>query len=554
MMTARVSADVEMPDITEPAEVSTEIGRLHSKLTATVGGTASAKRDHASEEAALEPVSFDDMVYTLGTINHRHDVSVQPRQIDSKAVRKHLRLMDLLSLLLVTDEHGDVASAAFCRRSDGLVTVVFAKNRPCNAAEVHYIRLLEAFILALAQPCKDAGSILSALLATIFSNCENKIRATHRAMVKALDALGRGVHTLPRQVGQTLWNKVCRRFGQYTEQCKGQDDTSRAQAFIFLWSSKMKEPLTKESWKFLVEAAWIITSTEELVEQDFMQVHVNDRTVYEAMRCYAEYYDAIQMLVSNVRRYKVKPESLFLVEAKVEPPLRIKSTSGESALDLLNRFQQHRDPATPLFSANDVTQAFPALSAPALVVPQSSPEYIAVHPECAVALFLLKFGLLEHQVWKVGISEGICWMCRRFLRRLSKTTGTISYFSSYGGKIFPGWTCPADVFPNFLNVKQEYTLPTSKYWTSARFDKLRLPDQLASDMQYEVHEQVTWICDKLTGRKRREDCALDSDPEDLWPLDEVDTKKAEMPVDEVAIGLSLLSQLGSTWESSSTSE
>jgi hypothetical protein len=546
------SADGYLPDLSETVQVCVEIGRQHSKLTTTVGGTAGAKRHHRSEEPAVEPVSFDDMVFTLGTINHRHDVSVQPRNIDNQAVRKHLRIMDLLALLLVTEEQGDVACAAFCRGPGGLVTVVFAKNRPCNKHELHYIRLLEGFILELAQPCKDTniGSVLSALLATIFSNCQKKIRSTHRDMVNASDTLSNGLHTLPLDVGQVLWKNLCRRFPKYIEECPGPDENSRAQAFVRLWISKLKEPLTKESWKFLVQAALVISSTEKFVEQDFMQVHINHRTVYESMRRYADYYDAVQMLVCNARTYKVDLDRLFLIEAEVKPGRERKGKTGEKALDLLNRFHQQRDPDTPEFSADAVIKAFPDLRSTALVAPQSSRQEVGVHAECAVALFLLKFGLLDDDrlVWKVGISKPMCWMCRRYLRWLAKTTGTTNHFSSYHGKIYPGWACPMDVFPNFLNDVQAYSLPTSKFWTFEPSNEIpngmRLPHQLASNMLHEVQEQVAWICDKVSGRKRKEDCALNSEPEDSWPLEVLDAAKAELPVDEVALGISILGKRG----------
>jgi hypothetical protein len=183
-----------------------------------------------SEESAVEPVSFDDMVFTLGTINHRHEVSVQPRNFDSTPVRKHLRMMDLLALLLVTEEKGDVASAAFCRRDDGLV-IVFAKNRPCTEDELKYIRSLVCLIMTLAQPpdigkamSVPIGKTMSVLLGTIFTNCEKKIRSTHNDMVKASDSLRTAVNMLPLVLGQTLWSKVYRRFTQFSIQWQGPDD------------------------------------------------------------------------------------------------------------------------------------------------------------------------------------------------------------------------------------------------------------------------------------------------------------------------------------------
>jgi hypothetical protein len=487
------------------------------------------------------------MVFTLGTINHRHEVSVQPRHFDNQAVRKHLRMMDLLALLLVTEENGDVASAAFCRRHDRLV-IVFAKNRPCTEDELKYIRLLVCLIMTLAQPA-DIGKAtsvpirkaMSMLLGTIFKNCKKKIRSTHNDMVKASDSLRTAVNELPLVLGQTLWSKVYRRFPEFSLQWKRTDDNSGAQAFVLFWISKLKEPLTKESWKFLVQAAWLMSSTEGFVEQESLQVYINHRTVGEALRRYADYYDAVQTLVSNAKKHDVSYRSLFLMEAKVEPARKKKDDKGDNALDLLNRFYQQRDPDTPPeFSADEVIQAFPDLRRTALVARQSSRQEVGVHAECAVALFLLKFGLLEDDgpVWKVGISKPMCWMCRRYLRWLAKTTGTTNHFSSYHGKIYPGWACPMDVFPNFLNDVQAYSLPTSKFWTFEPSNEIpngmRLPAKLASHMLQEVKEKVAWIGDKVSGRKRKEDCALNSDPEDNWPLDKAEDTMMAMAEDEEA--------------------
>jgi hypothetical protein len=468
-------------------------------------------------------------------------------------------MMDLLALLLVTAENGDVASAAFCRRHDGLV-IVFAKNRPCTEDELKYIQLLVCHIMTLAQPAaigkatsESIRTAMSMLLGTIFTNCKKKIRSTHNDMVKASVSLRTAVNELPLVLGQTLWSKVSRRFPELSLQWKRADDNSSAQAFVLFWISRLNEQLTKESWKFLVQAAWLMSSTEGFVQQESLQVYINHRTVGEALRRYADYYDAIQTLVSNAKKHDVSYRSLFLMEAKVEPARKKKDDKGDNALNLFNRFYQQREPDTQEFSADEVIQAFPDLLQTALVARQSSRQEVGVHAECAVALFLLKFGLLEDDrlVWKVGISKPMCWMCRRYLRWLAKTTGTTNHFSSYHGKIYPGWACPMDVFPNFLNDLQVYSLSTSKFWTLEPSNEIpngmRLPDQLASNMLHEVQEKVAWIGDKVSGRKRKEDCALDSEPEDNWPLDKAEGSIiATAEEQEAAFGRSLLERLNQT--------
>jgi hypothetical protein len=118
-------------------------------------------------------------------------------------------------------------------------------------------------------------------------------------------------------------------------------------------------------------------------------------------------------------------------------------------------------------------------------------------------------------------------------------------------KIYPGWACPMDVSPNFLNNKRVCSLATSKYWTSEPSNEIpnemRLPAQLASHMLQEVKEKVAWIGDTVSGRKRKEDCALNSDPEDNWPLDKAEDTMIVMPVDEkAAFTLSLFELLDPT--------
>jgi hypothetical protein len=59
------------------------------------------------------------------------------------SVREDLRIMDALSLLLVTGDESDAASAAFFRGPDRRLTVIFAKNRACTEDELLYIRQLK---------------------------------------------------------------------------------------------------------------------------------------------------------------------------------------------------------------------------------------------------------------------------------------------------------------------------------------------------------------------------------------------------------------------------
>lgn len=85
--------------------------------------------------------SFDQKVYALSKIVHR--VKFQNNRSDhyTTTQRKHLRLLDDIALLLVTQSASDVAAVAFEQRQ-GTVVFYYAKNRLATTEELDYISRL----------------------------------------------------------------------------------------------------------------------------------------------------------------------------------------------------------------------------------------------------------------------------------------------------------------------------------------------------------------------------------------------------------------------------
>lgn len=122
--------------------------------------------------------SFDEQVYTLSKVDHIRQYNV-PRPDYTIHQEKHLRLLDCLALLLVTQGKSDVAAISFEQTSD-CVTLYYAKNRGATRSDREYYRKL---VLDAMSPRPD---ISDALYDRIVHGCVVKIRSRLRKLKGAL--------------------------------------------------------------------------------------------------------------------------------------------------------------------------------------------------------------------------------------------------------------------------------------------------------------------------------------------------------------------------------
>lgn len=88
-----------------------------------------------------------------------------PRELDVPSSDKHLELLNLLSLVLVTQSKGDVAAVMFRALSKDNLELHYAKNRPCNHDEKTYIRDIFAVVRnTTGNVCNTCWKLLSLVI------------------------------------------------------------------------------------------------------------------------------------------------------------------------------------------------------------------------------------------------------------------------------------------------------------------------------------------------------------------------------------------------------
>lgn len=149
----------------------------------------------------LQP-SFDDCLFALSTISHRLEF---PRPLShSPILQKHLKLLNLLALLMVTEDKGDVAATTIIR-APGSVTILFSKNRPCTAAESSYIQTLQDIITSTTRETVKDTRIRA--LSLVIDNCSKKVKARLKKLVKWLKS-GFTVKTPPPETSTLLCKRL----------------------------------------------------------------------------------------------------------------------------------------------------------------------------------------------------------------------------------------------------------------------------------------------------------------------------------------------------------
>ena len=119
---------------------------------------------------------------------------------------KHLVLLDLLALLLVTQTKSDVAATMLI--TNGSMKFFYCKNRPFTDGENEYVRTLFKYA---SQTNREASERYDDLLAVIVDKCQQKIRARLSKVLRRVKELrptvNRGIQSescLPLELAKRL--------------------------------------------------------------------------------------------------------------------------------------------------------------------------------------------------------------------------------------------------------------------------------------------------------------------------------------------------------------
>jgi hypothetical protein len=416
-------------------------------------------------------------VYILDKVVHRREhTEWEPKtrcsdesDEDYESRRKHVRLLDLIALLLVSETTSDVAATSFHLSSDQ-VTIYFAKNRPCTFEELHFANTLRDILMGLRGAGKigDADYLSGGVIAVLHlaaSHCRSKILhrlAQLRQLLKKNPDLGFWFKEPSMEVAHKLWNRLPE------EQQKMTSDFTTSMGVIavvrdwieFATAFKDSDIDDPSDIQWLCSISYWMTG--EVAKSENGLFTDTGRDLQTVISKLGDYFAAANKLVNTVAWIVTKEQPIYIVEVLASPAPESSTLGGVDALTLLNRWAvNHR---RPMMTTERIMAAYPNVQERSLVrhdiaitvvnhgmagVP-SKPVVIknaCCHAECTIAMFLLRSvrpptlrdegGFIE-----VGISKSACWLCQKFFELLREHTNINVLYSTNHGKIYSGWRCP----------------------------------------------------------------------------------------------------------------
>ena len=126
----------------------------------------------------MSTLTIDHMIYTLSELGLYNDYYPPQRLPTSAAISKdnqqRLKILNLLSLLIVTEGSGDVAAVSLHATARKGIQLCYSKNRPCTPDETAYVTEL---IATAANPTSSTHTKLTDLLNLVLCACKDKIMA-----------------------------------------------------------------------------------------------------------------------------------------------------------------------------------------------------------------------------------------------------------------------------------------------------------------------------------------------------------------------------------------
>ncbi|RPB12408.1 hypothetical protein P167DRAFT_565279 [Morchella conica CCBAS932] len=379
----------------------------------------------------LQP-PFDDCLFALSTISHLLEY---PRPLKHSSLQqKHLKVLNLLALLLITEPNSDVAATTLIRTTRS-VTILFSKNRPCTAPESSYIQTLQDIITSTTRETSSIEDTCRHALSLVIDNCSGKVKARLNKLVNRLKS-GFTANPPSPDTSTLLWERL---------QSTGFPSPSDIplEKSIAHWLTALRNAPTRalagtraSSTLFIAYAIGHTPGIDSVID---------DPVLLRRLQKLGDYFAAVCCLVEGYS--ELEPRLTITIREIAPPPPEI-ITLKYDILGTVNAWASHRvhHPLTP----ESLLSAYPSLTS--LFVPPPSTDWIvppdnppprtvttSVHAECTLLthLLTLKLPLLE-----LGTSKSVCWACGSFIAALGKSyTGTI-HLSGRQGKVHAGWRFP----------------------------------------------------------------------------------------------------------------
>ncbi|RPB19474.1 hypothetical protein L211DRAFT_627768 [Terfezia boudieri ATCC MYA-4762] len=338
---------------------------------------------------------------------------------------KHLVLLDLLALLLVSEATSDVAATML--RTNGTMKFYYSKNRPCTDSENQYVRKLFNHV---SETNRSVADRYTNLMAAIVDKCQKKIKSRISKVLRRVRELptDRGIHSedrLPLELVEKL--KANLRIGP--------EQSLRNRLIAWLDSlspaQRLKDP------EFLRDA---IVSAHSIGFPSDINLLI-DQKLLRRIRKLGDYMGAVIQLVGEVDL--LPPQFLqTLVIQEVPPPPPDRIVIKKTSVEIVEQWARNRHIEGP--TETNLRIQFPSLPHP---LSQQSTITRSVHCECTlitkIVNDLVQQGTSPFVTLEVGVSKSLCNLCEVFMGSVKKRYPNITIMvSTHHGKNVSGWRLP----------------------------------------------------------------------------------------------------------------
>lgn len=444
--------------------------------------TSPATPDYTSTpHPPVPPPTLDSLLYTLSQITFVREYRPTPaaplsptRQKSS--TEKHLKLLHLVSLLLVTGRKGDVAAVTLHLRGDS-ARLYYAKNRPCRKEESAYIGRILGYVTNCPPSPSQADEIrmCHAILREAIPACRCKINSRITRLVTRLGELGDNFAICYSAADDSPDTVHYVRENLDPDVFLPEESLS---SFLLAWFDSVQSrkwvSLPTGSVYQLLRIAYYIGTAPNIKT-------ILDNAVVTRLLKLGDYF-AAPIVVKAAMSTLTAPQRENVSFEEIVPELQQRVPVATNFLATVNAWAIHRNkyPTTAheLFAAFPNHAKLPDVNDPPVTLIRSS-----VHCECTLIMALVAAAPTARH--EIGVSKSLCWMCREFVLIMKRAHPLLRiHMSSCHGKLVAGWRIPQG-----------------------------LPGAVARAITKRVHEEVDEVLDRA-GRNRKSDslpCATGSE-------------------------------------------
>ncbi|KAF8434721.1 hypothetical protein BGX38DRAFT_1145829 [Terfezia claveryi] len=338
---------------------------------------------------------------------------------------KHLVLLDLLALLLVSEAKSDVAATML--RTNGSMKFFYSKNRPFTDSENQYVHTLFNYA---AETNRSVTDRYANLMAAIVDKCQKKIKSRISKVLRRARELStdRGIHSeerLPLELVEKL--KVKLRISP--------EQSLRNR--LISWLDSLSPAQCLRDPEFLQRA---IVSAHSIGIPSYINFLI-DQKLLRRIRKLGDYMGAVIQLVGEVDL--LPPQVLqTLVIQEVPPPPPDRIVIEKTSVEIVEQWARNQHTEGP--TETNLRIQFPSLPQP---LSQQNTITRSVHCECTLIMNiidnLVQQGTSPFVILEVGVSKSLCNLCEVFMGSVKKWYPNITIIvSTHHGKNVSGWRLP----------------------------------------------------------------------------------------------------------------